>query len=248
MAVTLDGVGLGDDGTAWGGELLRLERDSFQRLAHLRALPLPGGDRAAREPWRMGASVLHELGRGDEIVQRFRHPGADLLSQVLERRINTPITSSAGRWFDAAAGLLGVRDVSAFEGQAAMLLEGYAAQYGAVSACADGFEITDDGNLDLLPLLAKLIDQRDIGRGAAQFHATFALALAEWIAQHAREQGIERVVLSGGCFMNHLLSNDLVTKLERMELKAYEAGHLPPNDGGISLGQAWVARQVLMRS
>ncbi len=248
IAVTLDGVGLGDDGTAWGGELLRLEHGGFQRLAHLRTLPLPGGDRAAREPWRMGASVLHELGRGDEIAHRFQQSGAALLLQVLERRINTPFTSSAGRWFDAAAGLLGVRDVSAFEGQAAMLLEGHAARYGTVSADADGFEITADGNLDLLPLLAKLVDESEIGRGAADFHATLSLALAEWVVQHATAVGIDQVVLSGGCFMNHLLSNELVKRLEQVGLKVYEAGHLPPNDGGISLGQAWVARQILMRS
>ena len=246
LALTLDGVGLGDDGTAWGGELLCLDGVGFKRLGHLRPLPLPGSDRAARDPWRMGAAALHELGRGDEIAQRFQSSGAELLAQVLERRVNTPQTSSAGRWFDAAAGLLGVREVSAFEGQAAMLLEGRADRYGDVPTDTDGFEIDAGGVLNLLPLLAKLADETESARGAARFHATFALALAEWVVQHARAEGIERVVLSGGCFMNHVLSRTLVNRLTQADLAVFEAGQLPPNDGGISLGQAWVARKTLV--
>ncbi|GAB4354980.1 MAG: carbamoyltransferase HypF [Gammaproteobacteria bacterium] len=245
LALTLDGVGLGSDGSAWGGELLRVEGADFQRLGHLRPLPLPGGDRAAREPWRMAAGVLHLLGRGGEIPDRFRQESAKPLMQILERGVNTPLTSSAGRWFDAAAGLLGVRELSSYEGQAAMLLEGCAARYGEAAANPQAFAIDEEGVLDLLPLLAELADETEAGRGAARFHATLSMALGEWAIRAARSQGIEQIVLSGGCMMNHLLSNDLVRRLRNAKLRVHEAGALPPNDGGISLGQAWVARKAI---
>ncbi|KAA3628005.1 MAG: carbamoyltransferase HypF [Proteobacteria bacterium] len=243
LALTLDGVGLGDDGGAWGGELLRVDGARFERLGHLKTLALPGGDRAAREPWRMAASVLCELGHADEIPARFDRPGAAMIAQLIEKGINTPRTSSAGRWFDAAAALLGVRDVSAFEGQAAMLLEGCAERYGSVEPEADGYTFDSDGILDLLPLLARLRSERDAGRGAARFHATMALALAEWAAAAARTHELERVILAGGCFLNHRLSSALRRLLGERGIEVCEARELPPNDGGISLGQAWVARR-----
>lgn len=245
LAVTLDGVGLGDDGSPWGGELLRLDGVACIRLGHLKTLALPGGDRAAREPWRMAASVLMELGRGAQIAVRFRRPGAELIGQLIEKGVNAPRTSSAGRWFDAAAALLGVREVSAFEGQAAMLLEGCAEAYGVAEPDADGF-IVDAGHvLNLLPLMEHLCNESDPARGAARFHATMALALAEWIARAAKTQRIDRVVLAGGCFMNHRLSDALRVLLQANGIAVYEANRLPPNDGGISLGQAWVARHQL---
>ncbi len=248
LALTLDGVGLGDDGSAWGGELLRLDGHRCERLGHLKTLALPGGDRAAREPWRMAASVLHELGRGDEIAARFQQPGAALIGQLIEKGVNAPRTSSAGRWFDAAAALLGVREVGAFEGQAAMLLEGCAETHGAAEPEADAFAIDSERVLDLLPLLARLCDEGDPGRGAARFHATLALALAEWVAVAAGAQAVQHVVLAGGCFMNHRLTRMLRPQLQARGISVYQAGQLPPNDGGISLGQAWVARHQLKRS
>ncbi|MBW7901389.1 MAG: carbamoyltransferase HypF [Rhodocyclaceae bacterium] len=239
IGLALDGVGLGSDGGAWGGELLRAERRDFARLGSLAPLPLPGGDRAAREPWRMAAAALHRLGRADEIARRFAdQPAAAMLGEMLERGVNCPATSSLGRWFDAAAGLLGVRRTMAFEGQAAMLLEGLAERYGEMLPLDHGWTIAD-GRLDLTPLLAALADESNPGRGAAVFHATLAAALADWVRGFA--DGGTRVLGAGGCFLNQVLLRGLRSRLATHGLKLVEAQRLPPNDGGLSLGQAWVA-------
>ncbi|MFA6313195.1 MAG: carbamoyltransferase HypF [Sterolibacterium sp.] len=244
IGLALDGVGLGGDGAAWGGELLRVDGARFTRLGHLQPLLMPGGDRAAREPWRMAAAALHALGRDAEILKRFAaQPAAATLAQMLARGVNSPPTSSMGRAFDAAAGLLGVRAVAAFEGQAAMLLEGLAATYGNAVALPDAYHIGSDGTLDLLPLYRMLAECSDAAYGAAVFHATLAAALADWAENAARAQGLKTVACGGGCFLNHILSGKLATLLARRGLRILMALKLPPNDGGLSLGQAWIALQ-----
>lgn len=241
LGLALDGVGLGADGTAWGGELLLVDGAHCERLGHLRPLPLPGGDAAAREPWRMAAAALHALGRGEEIVARFAaEPAAATVATLLERGINCPATSSAGRLFDAAAGLLEVRRRASYEGQAAMLLEGLAARHGPVVPLADGWR-NDAGVLDLRPLLAALAVAADPAAGAALFHATLAAALVEWAAAAAHRCGIGTVVAAGGCLLNRLLSQALRRGLLVRGLHCLTAERLPPNDGGLALGQAWVA-------
>ena len=246
LGLALDGVGLGTDGQAWGGELLRVEGAHCQRLGHLAPLALPGGDRAAREPWRMGAAALHALGRDGEIATRFAsQPGAVMVGEMLVRDIRTPRTSSMGRLFDAAAGLLGVRQVASFEGQAAMLLEGLAAAHGEAGPLADGWRIDADGQLDLTPLLAAVADCGDPGQGAALFHATLVAALTAWVDTAARAQGNKpsTIACGGGCFLNHILSHGLMQSLTERGFKVLMARQLPPNDGGLSLGQAWIAMQ-----
>ncbi|MBL0141083.1 MAG: carbamoyltransferase HypF [Betaproteobacteria bacterium] len=243
IGLALDGVGLGTDGTAWGGELLRVEGARFSRLAHLRELRLPGGDRAAREPWRMAASVLHELGRGSEIAQRFPRAGAPVVAEMLGVGTNSPVTTSAGRWFDAAAALLGVREVTAFEGQAAMQLEALAAEFGPFEADRSLWRIGRDGTLDLLPLAGRLAGTKDMRFGAALFHATLVEALAEWVVAWAAREGLATVALGGGCFVNEILSTGLRRALAAGGLTVLEAREAPANDGGIALGQAWAAMQ-----
>jgi hydrogenase maturation protein HypF len=244
LGLALDGVGMGSDGKAWGGELLRVEGASFARLGHLEEIALPGGDRAAREPWRMGAAVLHLLGRAAEIEARFAaQPGAATIRQMLERGTNCPATSSCGRWFDAAAGLLGIRPVMAFEGQAAMLLEGLAAAHGPVAPLAGGWSLGADGTLSLMPLMAALADSGDAGRGAALFQDTLAAALEDWVLAAAEREKIDVVALGGGCFLNRLLAADVRRRLAAAGLHVLEARQVPPNDGGLSLGQAWIALQ-----
>lgn len=239
LGLALDGVGLGTDGGAWGGELLRAGRRECVRLGSLATLPLPGGDRAAREPWRMAAAVLHRLGRADEIEKRFAsQSAAPMLAQMLERSTNCPPSSSLGRWFDAAAGLLGLRETMAFEGQAAMLLEGLAERYGEMLPLDHGWKIRN-GELDLTPLLAALADETNPGRGAAIFHSTLAAALTEWVCSVAGEGA--RIAGAGGCFLNQVLLRSLRSRLMTHGHTLLEARKLPPNDGGLALGQAWVA-------
>lgn len=248
LGLALDGVGLGTDGGAWGGELLRVDGAGCERLGHLHPLALPGGDVAAREPWRMAAAALHALGRDAAIVRRFAdEPASATVAHMLERGLNCPPTSSAGRLFDAAAGLLGVRRRCAFEGQAAMLLEGLAARHGPVPPMADGWRIDAANVLDLRPLLDELaaLPADALTFGAALFHATLAAALADWAAATARQQGLDAVAGAGGCFLNRLLGAALQENLMRRGLRFVAARALPPNDGGLSLGQAWVARKLM---
>jgi len=242
LGIALDGIGLGPDGGMWGGELLRVDGAAWTRIGHLGPLAAPGGDRAAREPWRMAAAALHALGRGDEIARRFPRRNGSGLRTLLERGISCPMTTSAGRWFDAAAGLLGVREVAAYEGQAAMLLEGLAARHERVAPLAGGFAIRA-GVLNLLPLIAAVADARDRAWAAAVFHATLAEGLAQWARTAADAHGIRRVALGGGCFVNEVLTRALRARLRELGLEPLEARQAPPNDGGIALGQAWVAMQ-----
>jgi hydrogenase maturation protein HypF len=240
IGVAFDGVGLGTDGTAWGGELLRVEKGDFRRLGHLRSLQLPGGDRAAREPWRVAASLLHAMGRNAQISGRFTRNAASTVAEMLAKRVNCPETSSAGRWFDGAAALLGVREINAFEGQAAMQLEALARAHGAVEPDRSSFSIGADGDLDLLPLAERLADLHNAGFGAALFHATLIEAVTEWVRTASAREGIATIALGGGCFVNAILSRGIRFRLEALGLTVVEARQAPANDGGIALGQAWV--------
>ncbi len=246
VGLALDGFGLGDDGaSSWGGELMRVDGHDFARLAGLSTLRQPGGDIAARSPWRMGAAALHALERDAEIVQRFgEQDGADLVGVMLERGVNAPETTSAGRLFDAACGLLGVQLNARFEGQAPMQLE---ALVQTPQILDGGWRITDDGALDFLPLLASLTDC-DARTGAELFHGTLADGLAAWAIQavNTHTPSARFVALSGGCLQNKLLAELLTTKLQAAGLRALLPVKAPANDGGLSLGQAWVAANTAL--
>ena len=245
LGLALDGVGLGSDGGLWGGELLQVGGAQWSRLGHLQPLRLPGGDRAAREPWRMAVSALHAMGRSDQIPiwlqRRFAQRQAGPLLTMLERKLQCPATSSMGRWFDAAAALLGVRDQSHFEGQAAMELEGLAQAHGAVVPLPGGAVLEDTG-LGFLPLLSHLADCNDPAHGAALFHATLAQGLLQWVLQAAQRTGLRTVAIAGGCAMNEVLMTALRRDLPPHGLTLLEARQAPPNDGGLALGQAWIGR------
>ncbi|WP_257166926.1 carbamoyltransferase HypF [Bradyrhizobium sp. SRS-191] len=243
LALVLDGYGYGSDGGAWGGEILLCEGASFQRLGHLAPLKLPGGDRAAREPWRMAASVLHDLGRDDEIISRFpSQPQVRHLPMLLGRS-DAAVTTSAGRLFDAVAGLLGVSTAQGHEGEAAMRLE---ALVRAPALLEHGWTIVD-GVLSLRPLLMHLIaSDLDVAEAAGLFHGTLAAACVDWIATVSRTTGVDTVVLSGGCFLNAHLAEQIVSGCRTAGIDARLPRRLPANDGGLSLGQAWVAGLQLM--
>ncbi len=255
LGLVLDGFGLGPDRAAWGGELLLIRGATMERLGHLSPLTQPGGDVAAREPWRMGAAALHALGRGGEIAGRWPdQPAAARLGQVLERGLNAPLTSSGGRLFDAACGLLDVHPVSSFEGQAPMALEALAVSPRVMD---NGWIRQRDGNgcdiLDMHPLLAALADlpraHDEAGErresGANLFHGTLSAALAEWVVAAVNRTGVRTVALGGGCFYNRVMSGLLVPVLESKGIKVLRATALVPGDQAVSLGQAWVASRYL---
>ncbi|WP_265946992.1 carbamoyltransferase HypF [Dechloromonas sp. A34] len=233
LGLAIDGVGLGPDGGLWGGELLRVEGADCQRLGHLKTLALPGGDRAAREPWRMAVSALHGAGMdyrvGGWLKQHYPEREATPLLLMLERQLRSPHTSSLGRWFDAAAGLLGVSDLAHYEGQAAMELEGLAARHGPTAPLPGGYQIVDKGAvLDFTALLTGLLTCQDTALGAAQFHATLAAGLAEWLIDAAHRENLTQIAVGGGCAMNAILMAALRRPLESAGLTLLEARQARP--------------------
>lgn len=186
----------------------------------------------------MAAAALVALGRGGEIAERFagqRHAAS--LEAVVTRRINAPDSSSLGRMFDAAAALVGVATHNAFEAEAAMRLEALVRRPVDTGAWA----LTARGDLDLRPLFARLLDVDDAVSGAEIFHGTLAAALARWLGGKAAAAGRGTVALGGGCLVNRVLRTGLVDRLEARGLEVLMPRALPPGDGGLSVGQAWVA-------
>ncbi|HVB15952.1 MAG TPA: carbamoyltransferase HypF [Stellaceae bacterium] len=248
LGVAWDGTGYGMDGTVWGGEFLLVTKGGWRRVAHLRCFRLPGGEAAAREPRRAALGLLYEafgeagLAMTDLApVAAFSAAERAVLKTMLARGVNAPWCSSAGRLFDAFAALCGLRQRASYEGQAAAEFE-WAAEEGAGDRCYE-FPVRDgavDGSLivDWQPALEAALADLRTGAMAGTISAAFHRGLAAAIAAVARRIGEQRVVLSGGCFQNVRLTEATVAAL-------HEAGHeplwhrrIPPNDGGIALGQA----------
>lgn len=246
----LDGVGLGSDGTAWGGELLCVDDERWQRLAHLPALALPGGDVAAREPWRMAAAALHAFGRADAIAPRFGpvvgETAARLVRRMLERGLNCPTTTAAGRWFDAAAGWLALSVRQSVEAEAAVALERTATAWLADHPDEQAPPGATLALADWLPAVLDDVDV-DVGRAATRFHLGLAAALSDAAAHAARAHGGAQVVLAGGCFFNRLLAERVPALLRERGLQALLPRSLGCGDAGLALGQAWVAAHALER-
>jgi hydrogenase maturation protein HypF len=238
IGLALDGFGLGPSNESWGGELLLVDGSRCHRLGHLARLVQPGGDAAAREPWRMAAGVLYRLGRADEIATRFADMAhASHIAQLLDAGINCPETSSAGRLFDAVAGLLGIQPLVSFEGQAPMALENLV---DTPRTMADGWRISDNGVLDLVPLLDRLPGMEP-KTGAELFHGTLIEGLAKWAIQACHRCGIDAVALGGGCFFNKVISEGLARRLRAAGIRPLFAGQATPGDSAVSLGQAVIA-------
>lgn len=246
VGVVFDGAGLGEDGAIWGGEILIADRRHCRRAAHLRYVPLPGGDAAAREPWRMALAYLLDIGESSERFALLpgRQPAVELLTRAIHRRVGSPLTSSIGRLFDAVSALGGLCRIGQFEGQAAMLLEAHSNDPGAApyAYCITGRE---PAQIDLRPALRALVhdllEQRPIAEIGSRFHATLAAAVAQVVGALSREHGLRTVVLTGGCFQNALLSAQCKSLLEHSGLCVLRPTRFPPGDGGISLGQIAVA-------
>ncbi len=256
LGAAWDGTGYGTDGTIWGGEFLVVENGTFQRVAHLRTFPLPGGDVAARQPRRSALGLLFEM-EGEQAFDRMGRflpcpfePGElQSLERMLSRGVNTPRTSSVGRLFDAVASLCGLHQVCSFEGQAAMELE-FTIEESHPTEPEYPFEFhhqTGEGPLilDWEPMVRAILDDVNtrmaVGRIAGRFHNT----LAAMIQAVAVKMGLHKVVLSGGCFQNKVLTTLTVTRLSASGFHPYWHQRVPPNDGSIALGQVMAARANL---
>jgi hydrogenase maturation protein HypF len=243
IGVAFDGLGHGTDGTAWGGEFLLADLHGFERVGHLATVPLPGGDVAARQPWRMAAAHLQaaygtEIPPGLAVRDRHGHRWDEVVSVA---RSHAPLTSSAGRLFDAVAALLGVRDVASYEGQAAIELE---------HLCDPSEQGRYDvpvaaGLVDTAALIRVLVDDLLTGTAprvlAARFHNSLAAVVVEVCSELREAHGLGTVALSGGVFQNSLLLAGCVGGLEAEGFTVLTHRQVPANDGGISLGQAAIA-------
>jgi hydrogenase maturation protein HypF len=254
--VAWDGTGYGTDGTIWGGEFFLVTDEKVERVAHLRPFRLPGGDKAVKEPRRAALGLLYELyGEAvfemDHLAPLREMPPVEMitLKGMLQRRFNSPLTSSVGRLFDVVAALAGVRQQMRFEGQAAMELE-FAIGGLATDARYDLPLVTRHPSLVLdwsRMVPAILADVR--GRvSVAEISAKFHNALAGAVVEIARKFGQPRVALSGGCFQNRYLAERTVTRLRAEKFQPYWHQRVPPNDGGIALGQVAAARRSQMKS
>jgi hydrogenase maturation protein HypF len=258
IGCAFDGTGYGTDGAIWGGEVLIADYDGFERRAHLRYVPLPGGDATIRKPSR--AALAHLWAAGIEWAPDLppvRHTTAEeltVLRRQLERNVHCVPTSSVGRLFDAVSSLLGVRHTASYEAQAAMELEHLADQgtadartgEGALAARAGPYRFTVSGDeIDVAPVLRAIVDDMRRGCATGPIAAGFHRAVAELIAEAADrlrdETGIERVALSGGVFQNVLLLRLARAALEARGLRVLTHRLVPPNDGGLALGQVAVA-------
>jgi hydrogenase maturation protein HypF len=237
-----DGAGLGTDGTLWGGEALVVEGAACRRVAHLRPFSLPGGEAAMREPLRAAVGLLYELfGWGALEHVELPAPRARGLISMLESGVSCPRTTSIGRLFDAVAALTSVRDRAGYEGQAALELELAADGVSDRKAYPLPLRDGEPAIADWEPLILALLDDRARGVSAGVMSARFHNALVDWAETVALRSGLSRVVLSGGCFQNLRLGEAVRERLSARGVDVYTPRMYPCNDGGLSLGQLFVA-------
>ena len=262
LGVAFDGTGYGTDGKIWGGEFLVADFAGFTRRAHLRYVPLPGGDAAVRQPWRMALSYLRDAFGQQIPATLLRFPGVsprqiELVDAMLAKHLNTVDTSSCGRLFDAVAAMLGLASEVTFEGQAAIALETFATRAASGNPLSGDepypFDIgtTDPMVLDLRPTICAIADDLTHGQPAetiaARFHNTLAAAIVEVCLRIREIDGLDSVCLSGGTFQNNFLLRSTISGLRRTGFAVYLHTQVPANDGGIALGQAVIASEQLRR-
>ena len=243
LAVAWDGTGYGADNTLWGGEFLKIKPGGFERALHFLPFPLPGGDAAAQDPKRAALGMLYALDGEDAFGRNIGLPdeGASLMKAALKKNINCPLTSSAGRIFDAIAALTGIGMENGFEGQAAMTLE-FAADPDATSL----YDFAIEGKIiDWRPMLRAILEEIDAGETPGAISGKFHATLAAIIAAAAGSVGEETVLLTGGCFQNALLLDCAVDALEQSGFVVHRHHLVPPNDGGLALGQVMAMAHAL---
>jgi len=252
IGFALDGTGYGSDGCIWGGEVLLAGYEGFERAAHLEYVPLPGGAAAIREPWRMAVSYLAHY-FGDDFrklpipfIEQLDGNKTEVLVRMMRQKVNSPSTSSCGRLFDAVAALVGIRQEVNYEAQAAIELE--MSIIGEQQADAYLFELTSQGEswiISTRPLfeavIADLRTNTPAGVMSARFHNGFAAVLTKLAGLLRKKTGLHRVCLSGGTFHNVYLSQKLESSLKDAKFDVFTHREVPAGDGGLSLGQAFVA-------
>jgi hydrogenase maturation protein HypF len=253
IGVAYDGLGYGTDGHLWGGEVLVADWQGFERRAHLREAPMPGGEAAIRKPYRMALGYLAawfpgDLDRFEPFLDRLDTREVGVVLKQVERGLNTPITSSCGRLFDAVAALLDVCQVAQYEGQAAIELQALADQ---TAAGTYPWDLADQGDrciVDPAPLLWAVYADHQAGVPLPTIAMRFHRAVAEFTAALCQRlvaaTGLRRVALSGGVFQNTLLLGEVLTRLCAADLEVYFHRRVPTNDGGLSLGQAVIAHSI----
>ncbi len=244
IGVALDGTGYGRDGNIWGGEIFAGSLDGFSRKAHFRYVPMPGGEMAIKHPWRMAVSALMSSSKDNiaYIMERWGKLGADAVLNIMEKGINSPLTSSCGRLFDAAASVIGGFDHASFEAEAAIGLESLAVNR-LQGTCA--YDIISENGMviiDVVNALSEIIEdvkkKGDKQRAASLFHNTIVAAVADAVTKIASSEELNMVCLSGGAFQNKIFTEMLLGRLAEAGLKVFTHKKVPTNDGGISFGQA----------
>ena len=248
IGLAMDGTGYGDDGTIWGGEVLGVSYSSFTRLGHIKPIALPGGDMAAREPWRISTALLYRLygeelyGAHPRFVERIGEKKISQVVAMLKGNINTPLSSGLGRYFDAAASILGIEDYNTFEGEAPIKLEMIA---DIKEERILKYSIEKNGEINLDPMMRELIEwgamKRNIASASAIFHNTISAALVDSCQDVRKQYGFNRVCLSGGVFQNRFLLKKIISNLESCGFSVFTPVKTPINDGGIALGKVAVA-------
>lgn len=248
LGVAWDGTGFGTDGTIWGGEFLLAAQKTFERFAHLRPFPLPGGEQAVREPRRAALGLLHEAGIdvGETgLPAAFEDGELNILAAMLEKPFNAPRTSSAGRLFDGVAALAEIRQRNSFEGQAAIELESIIPE----NPPAESYPFFVSGGkplvIDWEPAIRALLADLRSGTAAAAVAARFHLGMIDVILEMARRAARKKVALSGGCFQNCFLIERAIAGLRAEGFEPLWHRRVPPNDGGLALGQAVIAGKIL---
>ncbi len=239
IGLVLDGFGLGEDGLARGGELYNCDIDNleFNRIGELDPIEYIGGDKVAKEPWRMALAVCHKYDL--DIPNHLKEfPQAESLIKLLQNdSLAKGKTTSIGRLFDAVSSLLNICHINSYEAQGAIELESLTNQ---IIIEENLFEISDENRLVLEKLFKKIIKANDKYIASNLWHGTLAYALVEWASKSAQQKNIKTIILSGGCFQNKLLLTEVYTQLKKLYFNVYISEKVPLNDGGISLGQAWL--------
>jgi hydrogenase maturation protein HypF len=249
IGVIFDGLGYGTDGTIWGGEFLVGDSSAFERFGHFQHLPMPGGDLASREPWRMAVAGLltsfDAIPEDSPALSGINESVWKLVAEAAAGGINSPLTSSCGRLFDAVAALLGIRRVNSYEGQAALELEMLADPAADLPFAYELVRIGDLLIFDHRPMLREIVGLQRLGVHTATLAGRFHATLADMILRQCRairmRTGLSLVVLSGGVFQNRLLTEQSLTRLEAAAFEVLVHSLVPPNDGGLALGQVVIA-------